>query len=615
MIPVTARQVFSSVVEEHHIFDDLAIGKHSDALNITFTKYPVRTSIVIREEESSGLPCIELIATTQRNTSFPISKPALNAGHAVHESTWYPCDEGSTAVVSKLLGEISYNPDDFTLNSISDILHLKHSSYSGLPVIDNLSDQSISKLLKQHSKDSSPFGISARLYPYQHDGWNWLYFILREELGAVLADEMGLGKTLQTICAISEIKLSFPDAHFLVICPGSILENWRREFSHFCSSLTIHKHHGPSRTGSPKFLTNYDIVITSYDTAVRDLSLFKMINWWAVILDEAQNIRNPTTRRSKCIKQIPRKAGVAVTGTPIENRLRDIWSIFDFIAPNYLGKLDDFERRFVDDEIAARELEPAVSPLMLRRTVSEVAGDLPDRIDILELLEFTPDEASAYENVRASIFQKHGQSATLASIVGLQQFCSHPGIMDVQLPHGNQNFTKFQRLIELVEEIALRDEKVLVFTTYNKMADMIASIVRERFSSPTAIIDGRVNPSRRQELIDEFSNDPNFLLLALNPKAAGTGLNISAANHVIHYNPVWNPALMDQATARSYRRGQRRPVTVRRLIFCDSVEEVMEERLQRKRVLADGAVVGVKGAEEDYSDIISALNRTPMKKR
>lgn len=622
LLSVTAEQVFSSVVEETQIYDDLAVGKHGDTLNLNFIKYPVRVSIFVHDDSFSGLPCIDFLATTQRNTSFPISRLALHSGHVVFNGSWYPCDQESMITVMKLLDELSliFNEDSlgkhsFTLNSLKDILLLKHSSFLGLPVTDNLSDRSIRKLLKNYSKSYAPRGVSANLYPYQQDGWNWLFFAMYEGLGVVLADEMGLGKTLQIICAISEIKYSFPDACFLVVCPGSILENWRRELSRFCPSLIVYKHHGSNRVGDPKVLTEYDVVITSYDTAARDLSMFKMVNWWAIILDEAQNIRNPTTRRAKSIKQISRRVGIAVSGTPLENRLRDIWSIFDFIAPNYLGELRHFENRFAENEIAARELEPLVSPVILRRMVAEVANDLPDRLDIPEVLEFTQDEAAEYENIRVSTLHQYGQSASLVSITKLRQFCSHPSIIDMQNSDRYKNFTKFQRLRELIEEIASLGEKALVFTSYTKLADMIASMVVTEFDSMASVVDGRIDFDRRQTIIDEFSCESNFLLLALNPRAAGTGLNISAANHVIHYNPEWNPALVDQATARAYRRGQERPVTVRRLIFCGTVEETMEERLSKKRALADGAIVGVKGSEENYPDIFSALQQTPMKSR
>ncbi len=611
-LPVTAEQVYSTVVEKTPLFDGLATGEHGDASGVTFTKHPVYVSIVLCDDLDSGLPSIELLATSQRNVSFPMSQLALYAGHVVYNNTWYPCDLGSKAIVLDLLDEVSFNKIDLSINSLKDILHLKRSSYIGLPVFDKLSEQSIGKLLKNYSKSMPHHRVLAKLYPYQQDGWKWLLFIVREGLGAILADEMGLGKTLQSICAISAMKSSFPNACFLVVCPGSILENWRREVAHFCPTLTLYKHHGPNRTGDPKVLTTHDVVITSYDTAVRDLSMFKMITWRAIILDEAQNIKNPNSLRASSIKQLFRYAGIAITGTPIENYLRDMWSIFDFISPGYLGKLSDFENNFTDDIVAAKKLEPVVSPIILRRTVREVASDLPDRLDVPEILEFSQDEAVAYENMRTSILQQYGRSAALVSITKLRQFCSHPNILDVQVTNGDNEFTKFQRLRELIDEIASLGEKVLVFTSYTNMADMIVSMVNAEFHSSAAFIDGRVDVNHRQAIIDEFSSDANFLLLALNPRAAGTGLNISAANHVIHYNLEWNPALIDQATARSYRRGQERPVTVRRMIFCGTVEEVIEERLQRKRTLADTAVVGVNGSDKNYSDIISALQRSPV---
>ena len=384
-----------------------------------------------------------------------------------------------------------------------------------------------------------------------------------------------------------------------------------REIARFCPDLRTLKHHGSERTGRPVDLRDYDVVVCSYDTAIRDLSLLKMVEWRVVVLDEAQNIRNPDALRTKSVKQIRRKVGLAVTGTPIENRLRDLWSIMDFAVPGYLGDLKSFEGRYGEDSEAAAKLEPLVTPLMLRRRVSEVADDLPERIDISEVLELSEAEACGYDEMRERVFAEYGTAATLVSLGKLRQFCSHPVILGDDSGIRIETFSKFERLRGLLEEIFSLGEKALVFTSYTRMADLIANMTSSEFDAMSATLDGRLDIDDRQPLIDSFSGYRGPAVLVLNPRAGGSGLNIAAANHVIHYNPEWNPALEDQASARAYRRGQERPVTVRRLIYAGTVEEVMDERLRRKRDIAGTAIIGVEGKEEDYADIMAALERSP----
>lgn len=410
-------------------------------------------------------------------------------------------------------------------------------------MVDKLSDDALKTLLFEGASTGSPQGIQAQLYPYQRDGWRWLRFIMREQLGGLLADEMGLGKTLQVISALRDPGGEPATGGALVVAPGSILENWLREIAKFCPDFRTLKHHGAMRTGRPADLEGFDVVVASYDTVIRDLSLLKMIAWNAVILDEAQNIRNPDALRTKSVKQIGRNVGVAVTGTPVENRLRDLWSIMDFVVPGYLGDLKSFEARYGEDTDAAAMLEPLVSPLMLRRRVADVAQDLPERIDIPEILELTEAEARSYDAMREEIFENYGAAATLVSLGKLRQFCTHPAIVEDGRHASNTEFSKLERLKELLEEIFLRGEKALVFTSFTKMGDRIAELAVRQFGAMAATLDGRLAIEDRQPLIDRFSAHEGPGLLVLNPRAGGSGLNITAANHVIHYNPEWNPAL------------------------------------------------------------------------
>ena len=606
--PATAEQVYTSIVEHSPAWQGMPTGKHGDATKLEFSPYPVNAFLVLHVSKDER-PTISFEAHTQLDQSFPISPEAVQHGHVVFCGTWHPVSPTDTNSINILCRDLDVDPAKPDLMTLHQCLSLRRAAANGEPVVDRLPQDA---LLDLSSIDGGarPEGITATLYPYQVRGWQWLRFIISEQAGGLLADEMGLGKTLQVISALRDHGTAATVAGSLVIAPSSLLENWVREIGKFCPSFHAVKHHGPDRTGSPAELHEPDVVITSYETAIQDLSLLRMIPWHVVVLDEAQNIRNPDTLRAKAVKDLPRKVSIAVTGTPVENRLRDLWSIVDFILPGYLDDLPTFEARYSDDGADASSLEPLVSPMILRRRILEVAPDLPPRIDVPETLELEDQEAAAYDAVRTAIYRQYGAAATFVSLIKLRQFCAHPSLLD--LDSASRDYTKFHRLRALLDEVFAMREKALVFTSFTAMADRIATMVQREFGVVSGTIDGRLATNDRQPLIDQFTAYRGPAVLVLNPRAGGTGLNIAAANHVIQYNPEWNPAIEDQAAARAYRRGQTRPVTIRRLIVGNTVEEVMDERLQRKRDVADNAVVGVRGERDDYRDIMAALTRSPL---
>lgn len=608
-LPATAEQIYASVVEHEPVWEDLPVGRSGAAAQLSFSPYPVDAVLVLRAS-ADARPAIRFQGRTQHGRSFPLSSEAITCGHVIHEDTWYPVAPSDVEAITELLVDAELDPENPCPCTLRQCLALRRAAASGGPVLDELPDSSLLNLAPTR-QDDAPMGVAASLYPYQLDGWRWLQLLASESAGGLLADEMGLGKTLQIISVLRDPGTAASSEPTLVVAPGSLLENWVRELSRFAPDLRWVKHHGPERTGSPAgLLSTADVVVTSYDTATRDLSLLSMIRWNAVVLDEAQNIRNPATRRAKAVKRLHRRVSFAVTGTPVENRLRDLWSIMDFAMPDYLGKLSAFESRYEDSAEAASALEPLVSPLILRRRVREVANDLPPRIDIPEVIQLREDEALAYDAVRVATRNEYGDTATFVSLMRLRQFCAHPSLVH----DGSQfrDYSKFRRLAALLGEILSRREKALVFTSFTAMADRVVEMVQHELGVLSATIDGRRPIPDRQPIIDEFTAYRGPAVLVLNPRAGGTGLNISAANHVIQYNPEWNPAIEDQAAARAYRLGQERPVTVRRLIVAGTVEEVMDERLQRKRAVANSAVVGVRGHEDDYRDIVAALSRSPM---
>lgn len=603
-----ADEIYSALVERAPA--DPAIPTELQGLRAS--RYPVAPVLVVGEAEGDGLPSYFLSGTC-RGKELPLLEEDLSRGHLVADGVWYALDPDQSAEVSELLKSASVSLG--SARSLKSFLAVKKAASSGAPVEDRMAERAVSPLAFAPPADDKPTGVNATLYPYQTMGWRWLKFLLAEGVGGLLADEMGLGKTLQIISALSDAGAG-PLKPALIAAPGSLLENWKREITRFAPALKVLKHHGPTRTGRPADLEPFDVVITSYDNVVRDNSLLNMIDWRVIILDEAQYIRNPTAQRTQAVKSLRRQAGLAVTGTPVENRLLDLWSIMDFVLPGHLGDAASFQKHFSDDVDGAALLEPLVSPLMLRRRIADVAKDLPPRIDIPQIVELEEEEAAHYDRIRDRIAQEYGKAATLVALTAMRRFCAHPSLVDDE--HGNHDpmaFSKFRRLDEIVEEIFSGGEKVIIFTSFTVMADMIAGHVEKRFNAFAGVIDGRLPIDDRQPMIDRFSGIAGGAALVLNPKAGGAGLNITAANHVIHYNPEWNPALEDQASARAHRRGQELPVTVHRLLVADTVEDVIDARLARKRALSGTAVIGVEGADDDYADIVAALGRSPLSRK
>jgi SNF2 family DNA or RNA helicase len=570
------------------------------------SRYPAFLNLVIDQDDAAGdggLFC-HVRAIGRGGASGAFGQWQDHPDHLILGDAWYPLAAGAQQEIADILARAGVESPGAL--SLRQYLSLRTALGETAHIADDTGGRSIQPGLAVRREESELVSFKGQLYPYQKDGWQWLSFLWREGLGAILADEMGLGKTIQIIALLASPEL--------IVAPTTLLENWRREIAKFAPGLKTHIHQGAQRTGDYRTLAPYDVTITSYETVVRDGSMFRMIDWRIVVLDEAQAIKNPDTRRAQAVRQLPRRSGIAVTGTPVENRLRDLWSLVDFAVPGLLGDVASFEQRFQDDVDGAAALEPLVTPIMLRRLVSEVAQDLPERIDIPQVLALTDDEAAHYEQVRLDTLAEYGGAATLVALTRLRMFCAHPMLLD-DLPWTIDRalgFSKLARLFEIVDEIFASRQKLLVFTSYNRLAAMIADIVRLRYGVMADTINGKTPVPDRQVIVDRFSEEAGPALLALNPRAAGTGLNITAATHVVHYNLEWNPAVEDQASARAHRRGQTRPVTVHRLFFGDSVEEVVNDRLSRKRELSGAAVVGVEGTDADMADIGRALRASPL---
>lgn len=465
-------------------------------------------------------------------------------------------------------------------------------------------------------------GLDATLFPYQARGVQWMWDTVNRTGGLILADEMGLGKTLQII-ALLMMDPPAKDAPALIVCPTSLIANWVREIRRFAPSLSVIVHRGPYRAGIFRDLQVAQIVITTYDTMVNDIGLISSFEWSWVICDEAQAIKNPHSNRRQAIAAIPRRRSIPMTGTPVENSLLDLWSLVDFAIPGMLGEESVFEVEFPDTVEAGKALGRLTEPIVLKRRVKDVAADLPERIDIDLPLELDEALATHYDAVREATLAKYPVAGALVATLQLQLVCAHPWLRkpgaevddweDAGLDRGSSLplvTPKVERTVELLREAFLNGRKVIVFSLFNRIGDLIRTASIDLKGTWWGAINGSTPQERRQAIVDEFSSHAGPACLILNPKAAGAGLNITAATVVIHFTPVWNPATESQASARAHRRGQTEPVTIYRLFYRDTVEEVMIDRSAWKADLANETV---PVSSRDAEDLRRALEISPRR--
>lgn len=463
-------------------------------------------------------------------------------------------------------------------------------------------------------------GLTATLFPYQSRGVSWMWNTIRHTGGLILADEMGLGKTLQII-ALLLMEPPKTDAPALIVCPTSLIANWVREFERFAAGMTVMVHRGANRAGIYRELQRTSVVITTYDTMVNDISIFSSFEWSWVICDEAQAIKNPDSNRRSAVVSIPRRRTIPMTGTPVENSLLDLWSLADFAIPGLLGSRREFEAAYSDSLESAQAIGHFTDPIILKRRVVDVAGDLPARINIDIPLELDDLLADHYSMVRAATLAKYPVAGALVATLQLQLVCAHPWLRkdeegddegeeaSVLRSTGCPLMTpKMERVVSLLREAFCNGRKVIVFALFNRVGGLLMEAVQSLPNTYWGAINGSTPQQDRQAIIDDFSNHDGPGCLVLNPKAAGAGLNITAATVVIHFTPVWNPALEAQASARAHRRGQTHPVTIYRLFYKGTVEEVMIDRSLWKSELANESV---PVSSRDAADLKRALEITP----
>lgn len=466
-------------------------------------------------------------------------------------------------------------------------------------------------------------GLNATLYPYQEEGVSWMQETLRHTGGAVLADEMGLGKTMQII-ALFLLNPPVKESPALIVCPTTLIANWCRELQKFGPSLSVLVHRGSDRSGVYRGLMRSQVVISTYDTVVNDITLFEAVHWEFVVCDEAQAIKNPSSQRRRALTRLTRANSIPVTGTPVENSLLDLWSLCDFAIPGLLGTQSDFELMYPDDAGSAEAVANTTNPIVLKRQVRDVAADLPERIDIDLPLEMDSALAARYEETRNETIARYPKAGALVATGQLALFCAHPLLRSdnfssedwedhVSLEKSGESSIetpKIEQTVRLLEEAFLVKRKVLIFVNYNACGRLIRRAADRLRPAFWGAINGTTPQADRQTLVDNFTSHEGPAALILNPKAAGAGLNITAATVVIHFTQVWNPAIEMQASARAHRLGQTEPVTIYRLYYENTVEEVMLDRSAWKRNLAD---TSVPISTREREDVNRALSITPLR--
>ncbi|WP_291636112.1 DEAD/DEAH box helicase [Clostridium sp.] len=455
-----------------------------------------------------------------------------------------------------------------------------------------------------------PLGFVGCLREYQKRGFSWLTFLRNHGIGACLADDMGLGKTVQSICLmLYEREKGLTDKPTLIICPTSVVGNWEKEIEKFAPGLKSAIHHGNNRWSYETFseeIHKNEVIITTYALIVRDKELFQKEEWAGIILDEAQNIKNSASKQTQYVKRLKAEYKIALTGTPVENRLSDLWSIMDFLNKGYLYNWSTFRSEFAvpierDGDPKKRDkLRKIITPFVLRRlkTDTDIIKDLPEKIETKEYAPLTKEQATLYQAVVNDCLNKIESSEgiqrrglVIASLTKFKQICNHP----VQFLKDNGDIEgrsgKLERLLEMLEVVIEEGDRSLVFTQFAEMGHILKSEIELKLGVRTLFLHGGTSRKKREELINIFqdeSTEPMVFILSL--KAGGLGLNLTKANHVFHFDRWWNPAVENQATDRAFRIGQIKNVHVHKFICMGTLEEKIDEMLERKQALAESIV-------------------------
>lgn len=465
----------------------------------------------------------------------------------------------------------------------------------------------------------TPEAFRGTLRPYQQRGLSWMAFMERFGFGACLADDMGLGKTVQLIALLQNERATLGPGErvdpTLLVVPMSVIGNWVKETERFAPELDVLVHHGPERLQGQAFVeeaSRHDLVLTTYALINRDREMFEAVQWGRMVLDEAQFVKNPQAKQSQAVRSIPAPRRIALTGTPVENRLSELWSIMDFLNPGYLGPAGNFRRKFSvpierhRDRTKMEKLRGLVRPFILRRVKTDptVVADLPEKLESREWCPLTSEQAALYESCVKRMLTEveqsegiHRRGLVLAALIKLKQICNHPAqMLKDQDPQAGRIIDpsrsgKCVRLLEMLEEVLSEGDQALVFTQFRQMGHMLSGMLRHELGREVLFLHGGTPQGQRQKMIEQFQEATGkHPILMLSLKAGGVGLNLTAANHVFHFDRWWNPAVENQATDRAYRIGQTRTVQVHKFVVRGTLEERIDEMIESKTELAENII-------------------------
>lgn len=475
-----------------------------------------------------------------------------------------------------------------------------------------------------------PAGLHGELRPYQRRGYSWLDFLKQLGLGACLADDMGLGKTIQTLALIQRDRAAGEKRPVLLVCPTSVVGNWQKEAARFTPDLPVLVHHGATRKRGAAFETEagrHAMVISSYALLHRDEELLRQVDWAGVVLDEAQNIKNPETKQARTARALPAGFRITLTGTPVENNVGDLWSVMEFLNPGFLGPRAAFHRKFFvpiqvySDTSAAERLRRITGPFIMRRLKSDksIIADLPEKNEMKVFCNLTKEQATLYESVvkdaEEAIESSEGierKGLVLATLMKLKQVCNHPAqfLKDNSTIPGRSG--KLARLGEMLQETLEVGDRSLIFTQFSEMGQIIRKHLQETYGVEVLFLHGGTAKKQRDLMVERFASPDGPRIFLLSLKAGGTGLNLTSASHVFHFDRWWNPAVENQATDRAYRIGQTRNVQVHKFVCGGTLEERIDEMIERKKEVA-GRVVGT--GEAWLSELSNAQLRELFKLR
>ncbi|ARD48816.1 DEAD/DEAH box helicase [Sporosarcina sp. P33] len=533
---------------------------------------------------------------------------------------WFHLDPTWLKRIRELMEQVDdgeWTVKDLLFNEVpEEIVPVYDEEEEDDPLVAFSMQQSLRKVMNMlHDKKGLPevpvpANLHAELRPYQQEGFEWLHFMRDNRFGAVLADDMGLGKTVQLITYLLYVHdLPETDSPSLIICPTSVMGNWQKELQRFAPSLRVHVHYGTNRAREEQFADimsqrQADIILTTYGTATQDSEILSLYEFANVTIDEAQNIKNLQTKQSRAIRKLRGVHHIALTGTPIENRLSELWAIFDFIHKGYLGSFRKFNEEFIvpierdDLESEKKKLRARIQPFMMRRTKNdpELRLNLPEKLEQNEYVPLTTEQAALYESFVAETkfkletltgFERKG--LILKMLSRLKQLCNHPALFLKEPPAPAAELTKrsnkMARIVSMAAEIAANGEQCLIFTQYIGMGQMLRQCLSELHGIDVPFLTGSMPKGQRDALVEAFQNG-EFPIFILSLKAGGTGLNLTQANHVLHADRWWNPAVENQATDRAYRIGQTKFVHVHKFVTVGTIEEKIDEMLVEKAALS-----------------------------